>query len=158
MVEAYKIGIELGTTNLPELAPLYAMHYAETEERLRREGFNPAPYKPDWGRYIEYWNMGYLVNYCAREKETNAPVGYCNMYHTRSMHTQERISHEDMLWIHPDHRNGLGRKLTKFVLEDCKERGSKRVVMTARTDPRAEILWKRLGFIETAREMVKEFD
>lgn len=158
MLEAYKISIEHGAANLPELQPLYAMHYAETEERLRREGFNPAPYKPDWGRYCEYWSMGYLVNYCAREKKTNAPVGYANVYFTTSMHTQEPIAHEDMLWVHPDHRKGLGRAITKFVLEDCKRRGVRRAVMTARTDPRAEALWKRLGFIETAREMVKEFD
>lgn len=152
----YTYQIENGAHTLPEFQPLYHRHYCETVERLEKAGLKPAPYKPDWGRFIDYWMSGYLIHYNARFD--GLPVGYCNMYLTHSMHNQEYVSHEDSLYVHPEHRNGVGRKLTKFVLKDLQERGVKRVVMTARTDPRAEKLWQRLGFKETAREMVMEFN
>lgn len=152
---AYTYQIENGAHTLPELQPLYHMQYMETEKRLKSEGFNPAPYRPDWGRYIDYWMSGYLIHYTARLDGKG--VGYANVYLTTSMHNQEPVAHEDSLYVHPDHRNGVGRKLTRFVLSDLQGRGVKRAVMTARTDPRAEKLWKRMGFRETARELVYEF-
>ena len=152
---SYTYQTENGAHTLPELQPLYHMHYCETEKRLTKEGFTPSPYKPDWGRYIDYWMRGYLIHYNARID--GKAIGYANVYLTTSMHNQDLIAHEDSLFVHPDHRNGVGRKLTLFVLDDLKKRGVKRAVMTARTDPRATKLWKRMGFRETAVELVYDF-
>lgn len=151
----YTYQIENGAHTLPEFQPLYYAHYCEMEDRLKREGLSPAPYRPDWQRYIDYWMMGYLTHYNVRHN--GEPVAYANVYVQPSMHNRELVAHEDAIWVKPEHRNGIGRKLTKFVLKDLQERGVKRAVMTARTDPRAEKLWKRMGFKETARELVMEF-
>jgi GNAT superfamily N-acetyltransferase len=57
----------------------------------------------------------------------------------------------------PEHRNGIGKKFIKVILEELKERGVKRLNVSAMTDLRAAKLWKRIGFKESATQMIYKF-
>jgi len=61
------------------------------------------------------------------------------------------------LFVSKEHRNGVGKKLVAFVLEELKQRGVKRLNVSAMTDLRVAKLWKRMGFKETATQMTYEF-
>ena len=74
------------------------------------------------------------------------------------MHNDELIAQEDTIFVEPEHRNGIGRKLTKHVLADLEARGCKRISITAVTDTRLGPIWKRMGFKPTAEMMTYVFE
>jgi ribosomal protein S18 acetylase RimI-like enzyme len=67
------------------------------------------------------------------------------------------IASEDTIYLLPDHRNGVGRRLAKHILADLRERGVKRLSVTAVTDLRVAKLWERMGFRHTAHAMTYVF-
>lgn len=151
----YTIGIERGDLNWFELEPNYKRHYEETRERLRRDGIEIADYNPRIDQYFRFFRDGWLVNYVARFD--GKPVGHSNVYITDDMHNGEKIAQEDMIYVVPEHRNGLGKKLTRFVLDDLESRGVVRASISARTDWRAEKLWQRMGFKRSSVQMIYTF-
>lgn len=152
----YSIAVENGWENLIELMPLYATHYHEMRERLAKDGIEYPPFKPRVDAYVDYWQNGTLVNYAVRDDEGRA-VGYANVYVTRDMHNSELIAQEDTIFILKAHRNGIGRKLVKFILSDLRERGVKRSNITAMTDLRVAKIWERMGFKPMATAMTYIF-
>lgn len=152
----YRFGIENLQANDKEFEPLFRQHYAEMAERLQAEGCFIGPYNPDKASYIAQNESGGLVHYTVRTLEGRA-VGYGNIYLYRSMHTQEYSALEDTIYILPAHRNGVGRKFLKSILEDLKRRGVRQLQATAMTDPRAAKLWQRIGFKPVATVMVYDF-
>jgi predicted N-acetyltransferase YhbS len=73
------------------------------------------------------------------------------------MHNGDLIAQEDTIFVLKDHRNGVGKKLVKVILEELKERGVKRVLVSAMTDLRVAKLWARMGFKEAATQMIYTF-
>jgi GNAT superfamily N-acetyltransferase len=73
------------------------------------------------------------------------------------MHNQDLIAKEDTVFVLKEHRNGIGKKLVKFVIEELRGRGVKRLNVSAMTDLRVAKLWKRMGFKEAATQMTYEF-
>lgn len=139
-----------------ELEPLYRQHYGEMLERLKRDGVeNYSPYNPRLDQYQIASKGGWLLTYVVRLK--GKAVGYCNVYLTNDMHNQDLIAQEDTIYIVPEHRNGIGKKLVKHVLEDLKARGVKRALVSAMTDLRVAKMWKRMGFQELATQMIYKF-
>jgi GNAT superfamily N-acetyltransferase len=151
----YTLGLERGDINYPELAPIYARHYAEMQARLEAEGHTVSPYNPQLDRYFPAFRDGWLLNFVARHD--GKAVGYCNIYLTIDAHNGDPIAREDVLYVLPEHRNGLGRKLVLFVLENLRARGVKRGFVTPTTDPRVGKAWKRMGFKSVAELMVYHF-
>lgn len=151
----YTIAIEDGRANYDELLPNYRRHYAEMQARLAGQGVNIPEYNPRLKQYFQAFDAGYLINYVARFE--GRPVGYSNVYLTNDMHNGEFIAQEDTIYVLPEHRNGLGKTLTKFILEDLRQRGVKRASVTALTDLRVAKLWQRLGFKHTAHHMTYIF-
>ena len=39
------------------------------------------------------------------------PVGHCNVYITNDMHNNDLIAQEDTIYVLPEHRNGVGKKM-----------------------------------------------
>lgn len=152
----YTIAIERGDENWFELEPNYKRHYAETVERLNGDGIKVGPYAPRLDQYFRFFREGWLVNYVARHE--GKPVGHANVYITNDMHNGELIAQEDMIYVMPGHRNGLGKRLTRFVLDDLKRRGVKRAMISARTDWRAEKLWQRMGFKRNSVQMMYDLE
>jgi predicted acetyltransferase len=138
-----------------ELEPLYRQHYAEMCERLAKDGIQYPPYNPRLDKYIESGESGWLLTFLIRLD--GQPVGYSNVYLTNDMHNGDLIAQEDTIFVLKDHRNGVGKKLVKVILEELKERGVKRVIVSAMTDLRVAKLWGRMGFKEAATQMIYTF-
>lgn len=138
-----------------ELEPLYRQHYAEMTARLSSEGIHCSPYNPRLDQYIQSGDRGDLLTFILR-LDGNA-VGYSNVYLTNDMHNGDLIAQEDTVYVLPEHRNGVGKKLVKVILDELKERGVKRVSVSALTDLRVAKLWKRMGFKEVAVQMLYTF-
>lgn len=151
----YTIGLERGDLNYPELEENYRRHYAEMAERLARDGIQVSPYSPRLKEYFRAFSGGWLLNYVARHN--GVPVGHCNVYLTNDMHNGDLIAQEDVLYVVPEHRNGLGKKLVKHVLSDLETRGVKRVSVLALTDLRVAKVWRRMGFKDAAQMMTYTF-
>jgi GNAT superfamily N-acetyltransferase len=124
-------------------------------ERLASQGIEYSPYKPRLHEYGEACKRGDLINYVLRQN--GVACGYANVYVTNDMHNGDLISQEDTLFVLKDHRNGVGKKIVQFVLEDLKSRGVKRLMVSAMTDLRVAKLWGRMGFKEAATQMIYEF-
>lgn len=152
----YTISLERGDLNYQELEPLYRQHYGEMQRRLAEAEVHIGEYNPKLADYFTAWAEGWLLNFVVRLD--GKPVGYSNVYLTNDMHNGELIAMEDTIYILPQHRNGIGRKLAKAVLEELKGRGVKRLEITAVTDVRATKLWARMGFREVATQMRYVFE
>jgi predicted N-acetyltransferase YhbS len=73
------------------------------------------------------------------------------------MHNFDLIAKEDTIFVIEEHRNGIGKKLVRAVLEELKHRGVKRLHVSAMTDLRVAKLWSRMGFREAATQMIYKF-
>ena len=151
----YTIGVERGDLNYAELEPNYRRHFAEMKARLESDGIVIGEYNPNLDKYFEYFRVGFLINYVVRHD--GRAVGHSNVYLTTDMHTGEKIAHEDTVYILPEHRNGIGKKLVRFMLEDVKARGAVRVNISPVTDLRVGKIWKRMGFRDVAMQMMYTF-
>lgn len=138
-----------------ELEFMYRQHYQEMVERLARDGITYSAYNPRWEQYWKASDEGWLLTFILRYE--GKAVGCSNIYVTNDMHNNDLIAQEDTIYVVPEHRNGIGRKFTKIILEELKERGVKRLHVSAMTDLRATKLWKRLGFKESATQMIYTF-
>lgn len=152
----YAFTIENFADNYPEIEPLYRQHYQEMADRLATEGVQIATYSPRLDEYYKAANGGWLLNIIARLD--GEAIGYTNVYITNDMHNGERIAQEDTVFITKAHRNGVGRRLVKFALEELRQRGVRRLLVTAVTDTRAVPLWRRMGFKEIATQMFYTFE
>lgn len=151
----YAFLIEPFERNYPEFEPLYRAHHAEMNARLSADGCKTYPYNPNLAAYVGAANAGTFIHYTVRLD--GVAVGYANVHMFRSMHDQTLMAREDLLYITPDHRNGVGKRLVKCVLTDLRQRGVTRVIVQAVTDLRVEKIWKRMGFKPLAQTMQYEF-
>lgn len=151
----YAFSIENGAENLQEMFPLYAEQYRQMKARLEAEGHRVPEFNPRIDEYVKAWLAGHLINYVVRFDGT--AVGYSNIYLTNDMHNGEFIAKEDTIFVVPEHRNGTGRRFSKFILQHLKSRGVKKLHVTALTDLRVEKLWKRMGFKPIASAMIYNF-
>lgn len=138
-----------------ELEPLYRQHYGEMVERLARDGIEYSPYNPRWDEYFKAGENGNLLTFILRFE--GKAVGCSNIYLTHDMHNSDLIAQEDTIYVVPEHRNGIGKKFARVILDELKERGVKRLNVSAMTDLRATKLWKRMGFKESAIQMIYKF-
>ncbi len=149
------MAVEKFTDTYRELEPLYRQHYKEMTDRLSEAGIHYSPYNPRLAEYGKASDGKWLLNYVLR---TDGIVcGYANVYITNDMHNNDLIAQEDTVFVLKEHRNGIGKKLVKFVVEELRSRGVKRLNVSARTDLRVAKLWKRMGFKEAATQMTYEF-
>jgi GNAT superfamily N-acetyltransferase len=122
---------------------------------LKSQGIDYSPYNPRIDQYEAASKGGWLLTFVLLSD--NFPVGYCNVYLTNDMHNGDLIAQEDALFVLQEHRNGIGKRLVQFVLEDLRRRGVKRALVSAVTDLRVAKLWGRMGFKELATQMVYNF-
>lgn len=127
------------------------MHYAEMRDRLSASGVKIGEYNPRLKVYENSCIEGWLINYVVRDN--GIPIGYCNLYITSDMHNSELIAQEDTIYIVPEHRNGIGKSLIKYVHDDLARRNVKRLNITTSTDLRVGKLLGRMGYAQTAHAM-----
>jgi len=125
------------------------------DERLVGQGVHYSPYNPRLDEYIRAGDGGWLLTFVLRLE--GKAVGYSNVYVTSDMHNQDLIAQEDTIFVLKEHRNGVGKKMVRIILEELRSRGVKRVLVSAMTDLRVAKLWKRMGFTEVATQMIYKF-
>jgi GNAT superfamily N-acetyltransferase len=152
---SYTITLEKFTDTYRELEPLYRQHYSEMVDRLNQTGVEYSPYNPRLYEYGAACDRGDLLTFVLRHE--GVACGYGNVYVTNDMHNQDRIATEDTVFVLKEHRNGVGKKLVRFILDDLQRRGVKRLLVSAMTDLRVAKLWGRMGFKEAATQMVYTF-
>jgi GNAT superfamily N-acetyltransferase len=144
-----------GPENYKQLEHLYRRHYAETCERLEKEGIPCSPYNPRLDEYQRASKGGWLLTFVLLfERE---PIGHCNVYVTNDMHNQDLIAQEDTIYVLPEHRNGVGKKLIQAVHGELIKRGVKRLNITTPTDLRVSKLLGRIGYKHAAHAMTITF-
>jgi len=81
-------------------------------------------------RYEEHEKARVFVTIVARDNGIFA--GFCWMYLTPSMHTQELLATEDVLYLKPEYRRGRnGYRLYQFVIDEMRRLGAKHIMVTA---------------------------
>ena len=151
----YTMTVEKFTETYRELEPLYRQHYKEMTDRLGEAGIHYSPYNPRLGEYGKASDEGWLLTFVLRAD--GVVCGYINVYVTNDMHNNDLIAQEDTVFVVREHRNGVGKRLVKFGIEELRSRGVKRLNVSAMTDLRVAKLWKRMGFKEAATQMTYEF-
>lgn len=152
---SYSIAIESFDDTYPEIEFLYRQHYNEMAERLANDGIIVSPYNPRLDEYSKACKGGWLITMIARCD--GKAVGYCNVYITNDMHNRDLIAMEDTLFVTKEHRNGIGKSLVKFGIEELRKKGVKRLSVSAMTDLRVAKLWERMGFKHAAHNMIYTF-
>jgi ribosomal protein S18 acetylase RimI-like enzyme len=138
-----------------ELEPLFRAHYQQMSERLCTAQVVVPEYCPRLDEYFRAADAGWLKTFVLRCD--GKACGYALVYVTNDMHNGELIAQEDVLFVSPEHRNGVGKKLVQFGVEFLRALGVKRLSVSAVTDLRVAKLWKRMGFKETAVQMTYTF-
>ena len=152
---SYTFSVEGFKKTYRELEPLYRQHYKEMTDRLSAAGINYSPYNPRLEEYGKASDGGWLLTFVLRAD--GFACGYINVYVTNDMHNNDLIAQEDTVFVVKEHRNGVGKRLVKFGIEELRSRGVKRLNVSAMTDLRVAKLWKRMGFKEAATQMTYEF-
>jgi GNAT superfamily N-acetyltransferase len=152
---SYSIAIEDFDNTYHEIEVLYREHYNEMAERLAKNEIIVSPYNPRIDEYSKACKGGWLITMIARCD--GKAVGYCNVYITNDMHNRDLIAQEDTLFVTKEHRNGIGKKLVQFGIEELRKRGVKRLNVSAMTDLRVAKLWERMGFKNAAYNMIYTF-
>jgi len=151
----YEITLEKFKDTYKELEPLYRKHYSEMTERLEESGLRCSSYNPRLDEYVRASEGGWLLTFVLRLN--GVAVGYSNVYLTNDMHNNDLIAQEDTIFVLKEHRNGVGKKMVKLILEELRSRGVKRVLVSAMTDLRVAKLWRRMGFKDVATQMIYKF-
>lgn len=152
----YRFSIESFEQTYPEMDAIYRQHYAEMQARLAADGVEIPPYAPRLDQYRKANEAGHMILYVVRT-ETGEAVGHSSIYITNDMHNGELMAQEDTIYIRPEHRNGVGKRLVKAIMADLKARGCKRVTITPMTDLRVGKIWQRMGFKPVATVMTFTF-
>lgn len=147
----YQFSAEMFGDTWPEIGPIYRQHYEEMGARLVAIGHPPVPFNCRVDEFIAANKRNDFLHFVARHK--GAAVGYFNLFLSRDMLNGEPSAWESALYVVPAHRNGVGKRLLKAVIEYLRQNGVKRLHCGATTDARVEKLWRRMGFLPTAQQM-----
>lgn len=151
----YAIAIEKLSDCYGDIHPLCVAHYGEMADRLKGQGVEIPKYQPRYDEYEKANAGGWLLVFVLRHE--GKACGYSNIYVTNDMHNGELIAQEDTVYVTHEHRNGIGKKLVRHVLDDLKARGVKKLTVSAMTDLRVAKIWARMGFKEVAVQMCYTF-
>lgn len=138
---------------LPELEPLHAAQFAETERHLA--GFELAP---DYAYMAERERMGTLIQFTARDA-AGTLVGNLRVYLAVSRHTGHLVAAEDTFYLVPAARRG--RNAVELLIYAIAMLRSVAQVREIRVDSkvvnRAHRLMDYLGFDHVANQYIKLF-
>jgi hypothetical protein len=136
---------------LPELEPLHAAHFIETEQHLA--GVKLAP---DYAYMAERERIGQLVQFTARDGGGTL-VGNLRMYLTHSLHTGRRVAEEDTFYLLPNYRKGHAALAFLRYAEDMLREVAQvdELRASTKTVNRAGTLLERRGFAHVANQYIK---
>ena len=148
----YAIRAELLRHCLPELLPLHAEHWLETEKH--RHGL---ALDPDYDAMLADERAGRLIQFTARRD--GAIVAHLRMYVGVSRHTRTRFAQEDTLFVRPEHRGGfLVMHLMRFAEQALRAIGVFEIRADSKLINKADVLMRRMGYTPVALNFVKFFE
>ncbi|EDM71047.1 hypothetical protein RAZWK3B_16660 [Roseobacter sp. AzwK-3b] len=148
----YTFQIEDFEAAYEEYVALSRMHFCEIEDYRTSLGLPERAFDLDLACYVPHARIGQLIAYTARCN--GDPVGYLLVYLTRDHRSGAIYAIEDCLFVHPDHRTGVGRKLIEFAVRDLSDKPNvERFEVTAAGDPRFAKALSRMGFVQSAIQM-----
>lgn len=105
-------------------------------------------------RYEQYEKAGWYIEIVARKGREIA--GFCGMYLVPSMHTQDMLATEDVLYIKPEYRHGRNAlRFYQFIEEEMVRRGAVKIMLTAPPDSVANKILLHLGCEHSANQYSK---
>lgn len=132
---------------LPELEPLHAAHFAETERHL--DGVALAP---DYDYMAERERLGQLLQFTARAD--GKLVGNLRMYLYKSLHTGQPCAREDTFYLSQDHRKGYAAvAFVRYAKDMLAQAGVRELYASAKVVNAASRVLERVGFRHVANEM-----
>jgi hypothetical protein len=138
---------------LPELHPLHARHYLETEKHRAGLALNP-----DYEGVIERERAGGVIQFTARTS-TGELVGNMRVVIGTSVHTQTLFCEEDTFYVVPEHRGGfMAVRLWQFVERAVRSVGVREVRFNSKLANRADQMARYLKYQPVAQLFVKIFD
>ena len=102
-----------------ELLPLFEAHYKEIAY------YKDIPLRPDYDAYIKADEAGVLKTFIALRTDLVQPsiVGYAIYTVATNRHYRTSLNaHQDVLFIHPEHR-GFGERFVQWCDEELKREG-----------------------------------
>ena len=123
-----------------EFIVLCAEHWKETEGYRHNQPFNLSK-----ERYLGYEKAGWYLQFTARDE--GKLVGHVGIYVLPSMHSQQLIANEDMLFLLPEARKGRNAlRLHQFVEDEMRRRGVVEITATVKPFNNAGKLLEYLGY------------
>lgn len=145
----YRIAAERLQDVLPDLLPLHALHWAETEKHR-----HCRPLEPDYDAMLADECAGRLIQITARHH--GAIVGHLRAYVRDSRHTRTPYAEEDTLFVHPEHRGGfLAVRMVRFWEQAMAAVGVFEMRANTKHVNRVDVLMKRLDYQPVATQFVK---
>lgn len=124
----FRVRAEPIRTLVPEIRPLHALHYGETEIK-----YLAHPMEPDYQGFADLESTGQFIVYAARESDTGRLVGYLMYFLARSLHMAANVATEDAFYVLKEHRgSGLARFLLRYAEEDLAQNGVDYVFMSSK--------------------------
>lgn len=136
---------EAAVNVIKEGAPLFEEHYREIAWKTDK-----IPLEPDYDGYLMMEKADRLRCYTARDA-LGQLVGYSIWFlirghlHYRGTH----YAHNDIVYISPEHRGGIGIKLLKFSEEQLKDAGIHVLSLHIKTSFNWGPMAERLGYEHT---------
>jgi len=133
--------VESLTERLPELMPLFPLHYEELA--LNKD---KVPLDPQYNIYLERDARGEVVFVTMRD--AGELVGYFVGFIAPGLHYRTCLTCTmDIFYVHPSKRNGTaGVRLFRAVEKELKRRGVQRWFVGSKCHKDASALFERLGF------------
>lgn len=152
LVGDYFIQAERFSDVLPELIPLHADHWKETE--AHRHGLALAPNYPAMAADELSGNLlQFTVRHCG------ALVGGLRLYVHSSRHSNNLVATEDTLYIAPAHRKAmLGLRLLRYAENCLRQVGVREISANSKTLNNADVLLRRMKYKPTALQFHKILD
>jgi GNAT superfamily N-acetyltransferase len=145
----YIIHAERFADVLPELIPLHAEHWKETE--AHRHGLELAP---NYDAMATDDRAGRLIQFTVRH--CGALIGGLRMYVYESRHTNTLTASEDALYVSPTHRNGvLGLRLLRYAENCLAQIGVRSIEANSKLVNHADVLMRRMKYTPIATQFHK---
>lgn len=136
-----------------EMEPLTILHWAELAGDVE-----DIPLDFDWDLYSNLQALGKIMFTTVRDD--GQLVGYHCALVSNHMHYKSTLHGiVDFFWIHPEFRRGfIGINLLKYVENELRNRGVRKVIMSSKNKLDTSALLKRLGYDQTERIFTKLLD
>lgn len=137
--------VERLSDELENLKPMFPAHWAELALNQDK-----VPLDPQYEVYLERENRGEVLFVAARSE--GSIVGYFVGFVAPGLHYKTCLTLTmDIFWIRPESRGRAGMKLFRFVEQEAKNRGVKRMFVGSKLHKDASWLFEKLGYQEVEK-------